>query len=122
MVYQPMLELLDYLRAHGFKTFIVSGSGVDFIRPWVEKAFGIPPEQVVGSTIKTKFELRKFHRTSNAYPRLIPSTRRSAIRLVSTDSLVGVLSQPSAIGRRLTEALVDYGWRGRAFRFGRSSH
>jgi len=58
MVYQPMLELLAYLRANGFKTFIVSGGGVEFMRPWTEKVYGIPPEQVIGSSIKTKFELR----------------------------------------------------------------
>ena len=58
MVYQPMLELLAYLRANGFKTFIVSGGGIDFMRPWSEKVYGIPPEQVIGSSMKTKFELR----------------------------------------------------------------
>jgi hypothetical protein len=58
MVYPPMLELLAYLRSNGFKTFIVSGGGVKFMRPWTEKVYGIPPEQVVGSSIKTKFELR----------------------------------------------------------------
>jgi hypothetical protein len=58
MVYQSMLELLAYLRANGFKTFIVSGGGIEFMRPWTEKAYGIPPEQVVGSSIKTKLELR----------------------------------------------------------------
>jgi len=58
MIYQPMLELLDYLRANGFKTFIVSGGGIEFMRPWTEKVYGIPPEQVVGSSIKTKYELR----------------------------------------------------------------
>jgi hypothetical protein len=58
MVYQPMLELLDYLRANDFKTFIVSGGGVEFMRPWTEAVYGIPPEQVVGSTIKTNFEMR----------------------------------------------------------------
>jgi hypothetical protein len=58
MVYQPMLELLAYLRANGFKTFIVSGGSIEFMRPWTEKVYGIPPEQVVGSSIKTKFELR----------------------------------------------------------------
>jgi len=58
MVYQPMLELLDYLRANGFKTFIVSGGGIEFMRPWVEEVYDIPPEQVVGSSIKTKFEVR----------------------------------------------------------------
>ena len=58
MVYQPMLELLAYLRANGFKTFIVSGGGVEFMRPWTERVYGIPPEQVVGSSIRTKYELR----------------------------------------------------------------
>jgi hypothetical protein len=58
MVYQPMLELLSYLRANGFKTFIVSGGGIEFMRPWAERTYGIPPEQVVGSSIKTKFEIR----------------------------------------------------------------
>ncbi|MGZ8212650.1 MAG: HAD family hydrolase [Burkholderiales bacterium] len=58
MIYQPMVELLRYLRANGFKTYIVSGGGVEFMRPWVETTYGIPPEQVVGSTIKTKFEIR----------------------------------------------------------------
>jgi hypothetical protein len=57
-VYQPMLELVAYLRANGFKTFIVSGGGIEFMRPWVEKVYGIPPEQVVGSSGKTKFEMR----------------------------------------------------------------
>lgn len=58
MVYQPMLELLTYLRANGFKTFIVSGGGIEFMRPWTEKVYGIPPEQVVGSSVKLKFEMR----------------------------------------------------------------
>jgi phosphoglycolate phosphatase-like HAD superfamily hydrolase len=58
MVFQPMQELLSYLRASGFKTFIVSGGGIEFMRPWAEKVYGIPPEQVVGSSIKTRYELR----------------------------------------------------------------
>ena len=58
MVYQPMLELLDYLRANSFKTYIVSGGGIEFMRPWAERVYGIPPEQVIGSSIKTEFELR----------------------------------------------------------------
>ena len=57
MVYQPMLELLAYLRANDFKTFIVSGGGIEFMRPWTENTYGIPPEQVIGSSIKTKFEM-----------------------------------------------------------------
>lgn len=58
MVYEPMLELLAYLQVNGFKTFIVSGGGIEFMRPWTERVYGIPPEQVVGSSIKTKYELR----------------------------------------------------------------
>ena len=58
MVFQPMLELLDYFQDHGFKTYIVSGGGVDFMRPWVEEVYGIPPEQVIGSSIKAKFEMQ----------------------------------------------------------------
>jgi phosphoserine phosphatase len=58
MVYQPMVELLGFLRANGFKTYIVSGGGVEFMRPWAETAYGIPPEQVIGSTIRTRFEMR----------------------------------------------------------------
>ena len=58
-VYKPMLELLEYLRANGFKTYIVSGGGIEFMRPWVERVYGIPPEQVVGSSIKVKYEVRQ---------------------------------------------------------------
>jgi phosphoglycolate phosphatase-like HAD superfamily hydrolase len=56
LVYQPMLELLAYLRANGFKTFIVSGGGIEFMRPWTERVYGIPPEQVVGSSGEVKFQ------------------------------------------------------------------
>lgn len=58
MVFQPMLEVLAYLRANGFKNYIISGGGIEFMRPWTELVYGIPPEQVVGSSIKTKFEMR----------------------------------------------------------------
>ncbi len=58
MVYQPMLEVLAYLRANGFRTFIVSGGGIEFMRPFAERIYGIPPEQIVGSSIKTRFEIR----------------------------------------------------------------
>jgi len=58
LVYQPMLELLTYLRYNGFQTYIVSGGGIEFMRPWTERIYGIPPEQVIGSSIKTQFELR----------------------------------------------------------------
>jgi phosphoserine phosphatase len=58
LIYQPMLELLAYFRANGFKTYIVSGGGIEFMRPWSKNIYGIPPEQVIGSSIKTKFEMR----------------------------------------------------------------
>ena len=58
LVYQPMLELLGYLRANGFKTFIVSGGGIEFVRAFAEEVYGVPPEQVIGSSIRTKYELR----------------------------------------------------------------
>jgi len=58
MVYQPMLELLAYLRANGFRNFIVSGGGIEFLRQWGERVYGVPPEQVIGSSIQTRFEMR----------------------------------------------------------------
>jgi hypothetical protein len=65
LVYQPMLELLAHLRANGFKTYIVSGGGIEFMRPWTERVYGIPPEQVIGSSVRMKFEL------ADGQPRLI---------------------------------------------------
>jgi phosphoglycolate phosphatase-like HAD superfamily hydrolase len=59
LVFKPMQELLAYLRANGFKTFIVSGGSVEFMRPWAEEAYGIPPDQVVGSQQEVKFEMRE---------------------------------------------------------------
>ena len=58
MTFQPMKEMLAYLRASGFKTFIVSGGGIEFMRPWAERVYGVPPEQVIGSSIKTRYEIR----------------------------------------------------------------
>jgi hypothetical protein len=58
LAYVPMIELLAYLRANGFKTYIVSGGGIEFMRPWTERVYGVPPEQVIGSSIKTRFEMR----------------------------------------------------------------
>jgi phosphoserine phosphatase len=57
VVYQPMLELLAYLRQKGFKTYVVSGGGIEFMRPFTEKVYGIPPEQVIGSSIETQYEI-----------------------------------------------------------------
>jgi len=89
-VYQPMLELLEYLRAAGFKTYIVSGGGVEFMRPWTEKVYGIPPEQVVGSSIKVEYQLR------DGKPALV---RLPAINLIDDKAgkPVGIHQQ---IGRR----------------------
>ncbi len=67
--FQPMRELLDFLRGKGFKTYIVSGGGVEFMRPWSERVYGIPPEQVVGSRIKMKYELRDGQPALRAPPR-----------------------------------------------------
>jgi phosphoglycolate phosphatase-like HAD superfamily hydrolase len=85
MVYQPMLELLSYLRANSFKTFIVSGGGVDFMRVWTEKTYGIPPEQVVGSVGKTKWEMR--------------DGRPVLIRLADVDFVDDKEGKPSGIHR-----------------------
>lgn len=57
LVYQPMIELLAYMRANGFSTYLVSGGGIEFMRPWTQKVYGIPPPNVVGSNLKTKFEM-----------------------------------------------------------------
>lgn len=85
LVYQPMLELLDYLRAQGFKTWIVSGGGTDFIRGWSERVYGIPPEQVIGSTLKTKFE--------------VSGTRTALIHLPEIDYIDTSAGKPVAIQR-----------------------
>ncbi|RWO89066.1 HAD family hydrolase [Mesorhizobium sp.] len=68
MIYQPMLELLDYLRANGFKTFIASGGGIEFVRVFSEQVYGIPPEQVIGSSGKMKFELKGDQMVLNKLP------------------------------------------------------
>ncbi len=98
LVYQPMLELLAYLRANGFKTYIVSGGGVEFMRPWTERVYGIPPEQVVGCSIETKFEMRdgKPGPGTPAEGRLHRRQGRQAGRHQRSSS-AGGRSRPSAI-------------------------
>ena len=79
--YQPMIELLAYLRANGFKTYIVSGGGIEFMRPMSERVYGVPPEQVIGSSIKTRFEMRDGRPELLRLPEIISSmTRRQARR------------------------------------------
>jgi hypothetical protein len=76
LVYQPMLELLAYLRANGFKTFIVSGGGIEFMRPWTEQVYGIPPDQVVGSSIPNCSDcLRSISSTTD------PASRSASTRI-----------------------------------------
>jgi len=70
LVYQPQLELLAYLRANGFKTFIVSGGTIEFMRPWAEKVYGIPPEQVIGSSQVVRYELRDGQPTLIRLPKI----------------------------------------------------
>ncbi|MEA3126587.1 MAG: hypothetical protein QOD67_3606 [Caballeronia sp.] len=70
LVYQPQLELLAYLRANGFKTFIVSGGTIEFMRPWAGKVYGIPPEQVIGSSQAVKYELRNGQPTLTRLPKI----------------------------------------------------
>ena len=96
MVYQPMLELLAYLRANGFKTFIVSGGGIEFMRPWTEKVYGIPPEQVVGSSIKTRFEMRDGQPVLVRLPELNFIDDKGASPSPSNSTSAAARSPPSA--------------------------
>jgi hypothetical protein len=84
-VYQLMLELMSYLRTNGFKTYIVSGGGIEFMRPWVEDVYGVPPEQTVGSSIKTQFEMR--------------SGRPVLMRLPEVDFIDDKMGKPVAINK-----------------------
>ena len=89
-VYQPMLELLAFLRASGFKTYVVSGGSLEFMRPWTERVYGIPPEQLIGSTVLNKVELR------NGQPVMV---RQAEIELIN-DKVEKPLSIQRVIGRR----------------------
>jgi len=121
MVYQPMLEVLTYLRAKGFKTFIVSGGGVEFMRPWAERVYAVPPEQVVGSRAKVKYERRE--------------GRPVLLRLPEVDLVNDGAAKPvgihQAIGRRPIAAfgnsdgdfeMLEWTTSGRGARFGLLVH
>jgi phosphoglycolate phosphatase-like HAD superfamily hydrolase len=97
MVFQPMLEVLTYLRANGYKTFIVSGGGIDFMRPWAERVYGIPPEQVVGSSIKANYEVRDGKPVLIKVPELNFVDDKGANRSASTSTLAAARSSPSVI-------------------------
>jgi phosphoserine phosphatase len=85
MVYQPMLEVLAYLRSNGFKTCIVSGGGVEFLRVFAQQVYGVPPEQVIGSTIKTRYEQR--------------NGRPAIVRLPEVDFIDDKAGKPVAISK-----------------------
>jgi hypothetical protein len=117
MVYRPMLEVLAYLRAHGFKTFIVSGGGIEFMRQWAERVYGVPPEQVIGSSIRTKFELRDGRPVLVRLPELAFNNDKG-------DKIVGINLH---VGRRPIAAfgnsvgdehMIDYTLDGDGARFG----
>ena len=112
-VYQPMVELLAYLRANGFKTFIVSGGGIEFMRPWTEKVYGIPPEQVVGSSIKTKYEMAR--RQAGAHAVAGDQLHRRQDRQTGRHQLTHwppAHRRVRKLGRRPANAGVDAGRRG----------
>ncbi len=89
-VYEPMLELLAYLRAHRFETYIVSGGELEFMRPWTEEIYGVPPERVIGSTVRTRLEMR------NGKPVVVLTPKIDCI----DDGAQKVLSIQRVIGRR----------------------
>jgi len=96
LTYEPMLELLQLLRGHGFKTYIVAGGGVDFLRPWVEHTLGIPPEQALGSTIRLRYEMRR------GTPVLV--------RLAQIDEIEDGPGKPAAIQKHIGHApLIAFG-------------
>jgi phosphoglycolate phosphatase-like HAD superfamily hydrolase len=90
LVYQPMLEVIAYLRANGFKTFIVSGGGVEFMRPWTERVYGVPPEQVIGSRAKVQYDVKDGQ----------PALRRLAAVDLVNDKAGKPVGIHQAIGRR----------------------
>jgi hypothetical protein len=117
MVYRPMIEVLALLRAHGFKTFIVSGGGIEFMRQWAERVYGVPPEQVIGSSIRTRYELRDGRPTLVRLPEL-------AVNNDKADKIVGIHLH---VGRRPVAAfgnsvgdehMIDYTLDGDGARFG----
>lgn len=123
IVYQPMLELPAYLRANDFKTFVVSGGGVEFMRPWMEKIYGIPPEQVVGSSGMVKFQMG-----SNGRPELMKLPRSNSSMTAGQAGRHQPLHRAAAdlrirkFRRRSADAAMDRRRRGRALRRHRAPH
>jgi len=122
MAYQPMIELLAYLRANGFKTFIASGGGVDFMRGFAERVYGIPPEQIIGSTGEVKFEFRDGKPVLLRLPALNTSTTRKASRSRSTARSAPADRRVRQFRRRPADAAVDMRRQRHALLHVRSSH
>ena len=97
LVYQPMLELLAYLRANGFKTFIVSGGGIEFMRPWTERIYGVPPDKSSDHRSRPDLRSRTARQRFSGCPKSTSSTTRQESRSASTSTSGIVQSQPSAI-------------------------
>ncbi len=100
MIYQPMVELLKYLRENDYKTFIVSGGGVDFMRPWVKQAYGIPPHQVIGSSGKVKYD------TTNGKPVLIKMPEINFMTIKQANLLVYINILVNGLYLRLAILMV----------------
>ena len=112
LVYQPMIELLAYLRANGFKTFIVSGGGIEFMRPWAEKVYGIPPEQVIGSSIKTEFKMQDDTPTLSRLPEVnFIDDKAGKTGRESTSRSAAGRSPPSAIPTVTSKCCNGRPWR-----------
>jgi len=136
MVYQPMLEVLSYLRKNGYKTFIVSGGGVEFMRPWTEKVYGIPPEQVIGSSIKTKFVMKdnkatlqrltdfNFINDKEGKPVAINQHigRRPVIAFGNSDGDLQMLQWTSASNKPSLGVIIHHTDADREVAYGRKSH
>ncbi|MCU0709983.1 MAG: haloacid dehalogenase-like hydrolase [Pirellula sp.] len=136
MVYQPMLEMMSYLRSKGFKTFIVSGGGIEFMRPWAERVYGVPPEQVIGSSVKTRFELLDGRPSLLRLPELnflddksgkpiaiqLHIGRRPIIAFGNSDGDLEMLQWTTASDRPHLGVLVRHTDGNREYRYDRDSH
>jgi phosphoserine phosphatase len=117
LVYRPMLEVLAYLRARGFRTYIVSGGGIEFMRPWAERVYGVPPEQVIGSSIRTKFERRDGRPALVRLPELFFNNDKSD-KVVAINHHIGrrpVAAFGNSVG---DQHMVEYALAGAGSRFG----
>jgi phosphoserine phosphatase len=117
LVYRPMLEVLAYLRARGFRTYIVSGGGIEFMRPWAERVYGVPPEQVIGSSIRTKFERRDGRPALVRLPELFFNNDKSD-KVVAINHHIGrrpVAAFGNSVG---DQHMVEYTLAGAGSRFG----